>query len=202
MTRRRRGGAGRGGRASARRWPSSSPAARPLRPMAVPDRSVQLRVADPVLPQRVRSRRCRHVRPLSARDPGRDRRRPGGRGPAPDGAAVRLRAADRPRAALRGHRPRARRPGTGPVRRAVDRPRPRRAEGRRRVAAAAAAGPRVRLGEHRMDRRRRQRPRCRLPVALRRRSGQRRARLLRGATPRAAGPTGRSCSTVSVGTIS
>ena len=80
----------------------------------------------------------------------------------------------RPRAALRRDRPRAGRPGAGAVRRPDDRPRCRAPRGAPNGAAAGPARARLRLGQHRVDRGRRQRARCRLPVAVRRRSGQRR----------------------------
>ena len=107
------------------------------------------------------------------------------------GAALRLPPSDRSRADLRRRRPRAGRPGTGAVRRVGHGARCATAQRAPRPPAAAATRAGLRLGRDGMDRRRRQRARCRLPVALRRRARTAACPGARGAGPRAAGPTAR-----------
>ena len=63
-------------------------------------------------------------------------------------------------------------------------------KGRRRGAPPATARPGLWRGDDRVDRRRRQRARCRLPVDVQRRPGQWRAGLFGAQDARAAGPTG------------
>ena len=103
----------------------------------------------------------------------------------------------RARAALRRHRPRARRPGTRAVRRPVRRARCEGAGGCRQGPAAAPARPRLRRGRRRMDRCRRQRARRRLTSGCTTTVPTAACRAARTPRRRAAGPTARSSSTVS-----